>query len=178
MTSEVGEEGPMKPASPPRPAAARVTFPKVGSATTPQSVGPASRGYPSRLHRSEVFTLVHSRVGDCSEAHRGEPRSGQATRSAWPRDCAPDSGSLPACEASFACCRSRKLGVSRAGGSPPLPPILPLSQEPSDPGLSAFPSRPGRSEMLWKGTGVVAVFPREEDPWAGAFRPATMPVVD
>lgn len=82
MTAEVGEEGSMKPASPPRPAAARFSIPKDGSATTPQSESPASRGYPSRLHRSEVFTLVHSRVGARFEAHQGEPRSGQATRSA------------------------------------------------------------------------------------------------
>lgn len=178
MTAEAGEEGPMKPVSPPRSAAARFAIPKDVVATTPPSVGPASRGYPSRPHRGGVYVLVHSRVSGHFETHRGEPRSGQATQAAWPRDCAPDSGYPSACEASHARCRSVEPGVSRAGGVPPLPPIVLLSQQPSDPGLLAISSRPGRLEMLWKGTGVVAVFPHEEEPWAEAFGPATMPVVD
>jgi hypothetical protein len=103
---------------------------------------------------------------------------GAGHASAWPRDCAPDSGLPGACEASRACCRSNLPGVSRALSRPPLPLIVLLSQEPSDPGLSAFPSRPGRSGMLWKGAGVIAAFPREEEPSAEALGPATMPVVD
>jgi hypothetical protein len=148
----------MKSASPQRAAAARSTYPKVCGSTTPLPVRPASRGYPSRRRRGVVCASDHPKMAFRFETHRSGPRSGQAARGVQPRDRAPDSELPAACEASFAPGRSRVRRVSLAAGRPPLPPFDSLALVPGDPGLLASLSRPGRSNVLWKGTSMAAVF--------------------